>query len=654
MRPVTMFVVLLTWVASSARATILTVNTTTDGHDKTPGNGVCETETGNGVCTLRAAVEETSALGGTNTINVPAGTYVLTVTATCDFDTQVALCVTGTPTLTLAGAGAATTIIDGNATSNPPNGFGRVLDIPTGATVTVSGVTITDGASQAPFPGGMGGAVRNAGTLTLMDSVVSNSSGGFGGGIYNNSSLTLVRTVVSGNTALTSYGEGGGITNDGGTLTLTESAIRGNHARSNGGGIFNFNETTIGTITTDGSEISGNLSDSTGGGLEGNNYTVATLTNTTVSGNMAGSTGGGIILYDFATVNLNNVTITGNVAAISNMSGSGGGLSSGATVNIKNTIIAGNTDMSGFAPDCSALITSPLTSLGYNLIGNITNCDGVGSTSHDITGMDPHLGPLALNDNAIGPTQTHALLAGSPAIDAGNPATPGSGGNACESTDQRGVARVQPGDSLCDIGAYEAVPRPTTTTTTSSTTTTTSTSTTSSSTTTTLATVTTTSSTTTTTRLTTSTTRPSTTTSSSTTTMTTRTSTTTATRPPPTTTTTIPPSCPVAPTFDSIDCRLNALIAQVTAAGDIGRVRGLLLKQLNNARVRKEQADMLMAEGKAGKGRAALRHGIRWMIEFDSRVGSLTGRRQIGKATRQMIAAEGNAILEDMHTLLHA
>ncbi len=64
--------------------------------------------------------------------------------------------------------------------------------------------------------------------------------------------------------------------------------------------------------------------------------------------------------------------------------------------------------------------------------------------------MNPLLGPLANNG---GPTQTHALLAGSPAIDAGNPATPGSGGNACEATDQRGYAR--PAGLACDIGAYE-------------------------------------------------------------------------------------------------------------------------------------------------------------------------------------------------------
>ena len=76
--------------------------------------------------------------------------------------------------------------------------------------------------------------------------------------------------------------------------------------------------------------------------------------------------------------------------------------------------------------------------------------------SAEITGQDPKLGPLTNNG---GPTETRALLHGSPAIDAGNPATPGSGGNACEATDQRGVARPQDGDAggvaTCDIGAFE-------------------------------------------------------------------------------------------------------------------------------------------------------------------------------------------------------
>src|SRR5262249_7450167 len=100
--------------------------------------------------------------------------------------------------------------------------------------------------------------------------------------------------------------------------------------------------------------------------------------------------------------------------------------------------------------------TPTINSQGYNLIGDTTGCVITGDTTGNKSGVAPNLGPL--RDNG-GPTFTHALLTGSPAIDAGNPAAPGSGGNACPVDDQRGVTRPQDGDgdttAVCDIGAYE-------------------------------------------------------------------------------------------------------------------------------------------------------------------------------------------------------
>jgi hypothetical protein len=117
---------------------------------------------------------------------------------------------------------------------------------------------------------------------------------------------------------------------------------------------------------------------------------------------------------------------------------------------LRNSIIAGNRDALGFAPDCLALAGGALTSQGYNLIQNTTNCIIGGDTTGNITGQDPQLGLLV--DNG-GPTKTHALSEGSPAIDAGNPAAPGSGGAACAAIDQRGFLR--PFGAICDIGAFE-------------------------------------------------------------------------------------------------------------------------------------------------------------------------------------------------------
>ena len=113
-------------------------------------------------------------------------------------------------------------------------------------------------------------------------------------------------------------------------------------------------------------------------------------------------------------------------------------------------------DTGGEAPDC----IGPIDSQGHNLIENTAARALVGGPA-DITGQDPKLGPLANNG---GPTQTRALLRGSPAIDAWNPAPPGSGGAACEARDQRGVDRPQDGYgygvATCDIGAFERGSRP--------------------------------------------------------------------------------------------------------------------------------------------------------------------------------------------------
>jgi Ca2+-binding RTX toxin-like protein len=119
-------------------------------------------------------------------------------------------------------------------------------------------------------------------------------------------------------------------------------------------------------------------------------------------------------------------------------------------VTISNTLLGGNQDKSTGAdpnhPDCSGSVTSG----GSNLIQNTTGCTVGGTTTGNITGSNPQL--MALADNG-GPTPTHALRKGSPAVDAGNPAAPGSGATACETTDQRSIPRPQ--GPRCDIGSFE-------------------------------------------------------------------------------------------------------------------------------------------------------------------------------------------------------
>src|SRR5262249_35035308 len=145
-----------------------------------PGNRVCETAPGNGLCTLRAAIQESNALAGDDTIILSLNTYLLT---------QVAeLTITGN--LTITGGGASTTIIDGNKSVHADSG---VLRINSGAIVIISGVTIRNGGRTA------GGGIDNSGMLTLSNSTVSGNSASLGGGISNGGTLTIANSTVSGN-----------------------------------------------------------------------------------------------------------------------------------------------------------------------------------------------------------------------------------------------------------------------------------------------------------------------------------------------------------------------------------------------------------------------------------------------------------------------
>jgi len=294
--------------------------------------------------------------------------------------------------LTLIGDGAASTIIDGG-------GVGGIFYVPGGATATIQNVTLRNGRSP-----GAGGAVRN------------------------NGSLTLQRTVLTANSSVAGpagAGFGGAILSDGldSLLTLTDSTVSDNSAQGGGGGV----------------AIGGNF----------------VLANVTVSGNSSTQDfGGGLYFFSDAKGTANNLTVTTNSASLK-----GGGVFIetsafiGIAPKITNSILASNEAPS--EPDCSGAFSS-----GYDLIGNAgsatTGCVGPAAAKHDLLGtsaspIDPK---LALPANNGGPTPTVALATGSPALDAGNPAVPGSGNGACEAADQRGARR--PGGVRCDIGAFEA------------------------------------------------------------------------------------------------------------------------------------------------------------------------------------------------------
>ena len=472
----------------------------------------------NGQCSLREAITNINkgfdyhpdcvainvpnAYGTNDTINIPAGTYKTTIAnpvgtpswgedlnATGDYDIQ--------KSVSVVGAGAGITIIDGNGATIRDRVFDIDPDRAGGVVVSIYGVTITGGNCVAAGCKG-GGIQKNGGSmssrpnpLTITNSTITgNTSNSAGGGIYNDGYsygavdvATVTNSTISNNTAGGGY-SGGGIASSFGTLIISKSTITGNTASFTGGGIYNYS-----TLTVDNSTISNNAA-SDGGGIHNDNtdnYTYGTLaiTNSTISGNTAAapntgrgggikngvtltvtnstisgntaSFGGGIDSSVYGAVAFTNSTISGNTAlyggavftvgtygatnfAITNSTIAGntgssyvGGINSTYGVTLSNTIVANQT----VGLDCASL---GVASTGHNLESG-TACALTGSGDKQKT--NPLLGPLANNG---GSTQTMSLQSGSPAIDAGS---------CVQATDQRGTARPQ--GAGCDIGAFEAV-----------------------------------------------------------------------------------------------------------------------------------------------------------------------------------------------------
>ena len=346
-------------------------------------------------------------------------------------------------------------IVDGN-------GMHRVFNV--GIVETeLRRVTVTGGIEKR-----LGGGIQNRGVLTLIDSTVSGNSTTYGsGGIVNLGTMTLISSTVSGNSTTSAGGGignprtgkltlvssvvsdnsatyGGGISNHG-VLTLIDSTVSSNNATEDGGGISMGNpagatgeETDVTLIN---STVSRNAADGDGGGVWTRSGTL-TVTNSTVSANSATLRGGGIFIFrGDAYTRLTNATLTGNTAGlggsvvISDDRGIG-------TATLRNSLVDGDCDGDALASGGSN-IESPGDTCGF----------GQATDQVNVTAEQLALGPL--QDNG-GPTMTHALGAGSVAIDQIPEAECVDADGARLTTDQRSEPR--PDGPKCDVGAFEVQP----------------------------------------------------------------------------------------------------------------------------------------------------------------------------------------------------
>ncbi len=372
---------------------------------------------------LAAQTAGANTLTVTSTADSGPGTLRAALASAADGDTIDVTGVSGTILLTsgellvsnsvdILGPGPDGLFVNGNATD-------RIFYVSTNAVVHISGLTITNGlSSEERFTYGSGGGIYTLGILTVSNCVLSGNTASnndypaYGGGICNGGALTVVNSTIRDNFA---DPWGGGIENYGG-LMVSNCTISGNSANYLGGGINNGLTGSSATLTIANSTLSGNRANYRGGGIYNDGVYVGssatlTITNSTFSGNSAYNNGGSI-WNGYATLEIGSTIL--------NAGASGGNIYNEATV----------------------------TSLGYNLSSD----DGSGllTAMGDQINTDPMLGPL--QDNG-GPTFTHALLPGSPCINAGDPAFVGP-----PDFDQRGPGYPRVVGGRIDIGAFECEP----------------------------------------------------------------------------------------------------------------------------------------------------------------------------------------------------
>ena len=386
---------------------------------------------------LISAITTANAAVGGGTVTLPAGcTFTLTAANnTLEGDNGLPVI---TNAVTIDGNGAKIT----RGSGAPDFRFFFVDNVRPGGNLTLNSLTLSNGATTVTTEGHGGGAILNRSRLsvtnvTFLDNVdlISGSAGG--GAIDNHDSG---QATISKSTFISNRAEEGGAVEDeatvpGAFLNISQSTFSDNAATMFGGGGVENQPGGNGTLTAD--TFVGNTALEGGGVANGGTMTV---TNSTLVGNTESSNGGGGI-QNYGTITLQQTTLSGN-------RGPGGGadlhtyVPSGTTVTttVTQSIVANGVT----SANCSG--SGAITDGGYNLDSG-TSC-GFSAANNSLSNTQPQLEALASNG---GPTQTMALPAASPAVDA----IPASVTGCTGSADQRGVSR--PEGAGCDIGAYEVI-----------------------------------------------------------------------------------------------------------------------------------------------------------------------------------------------------
>ena len=376
-------------------------------------NSTADTLASDGFCTLREAITNANndSTSGSTDCAAGSGTDIIIFAGNNTITLTSQLPAVTTPIL-ITGNGIANTIIMAHA-CDPLGGFCphqyRVFEVGAAGSLTLDNLTVKHGNCFDPCHitvNNAGGNILNSGTLTITNSLLTNSTAQSGGSIYNNGGMmTITNSQIASGKAYS----GGGIYNAAGSVSLVKTTVLNNEA-------VNFD----------------------GGGI----YNIATLfiNNSTISGNAGGNSVGAIINKAGANLTVIHSTISGNGST------SNGGVynESNGVLHLTNSILANNS-----GSDCYNAFANANT-----IATNINNLIETNGATGNMCGTpmlssDPNLGPLANNGGA---TQTFALLPGSPAIDAGDDTL-------VYNTSQNGVARPQDGDgnntAISDLGSYE-------------------------------------------------------------------------------------------------------------------------------------------------------------------------------------------------------